>query len=77
MAKRLQKHHNQASSIGRLGRRHTRAPLVAILSALAGNHMWRSPEAHAQGSIYTPSDILPFAIVVNPETEHCSEYDYC
>lgn len=31
----------------------------------AGNWMWRSPEAHAQGPVNKPSDIFSFALVVS------------
>jgi serine/threonine protein kinase len=36
-----------------------------IIGKQAGNWMWRSPEAHAQGPVNKPSDIFSFALVVS------------
>lgn len=30
-----------------------------------GNWMWRSPEAHLQGHVNTPSDMFSFGVVVS------------
>jgi hypothetical protein len=35
-----------------------------LIGAQLGNWMWRSPEAHAQGPMEKPSDIIAYAIVV-------------
>jgi hypothetical protein len=36
-----------------------------MIGRQAGNWMWRSPEAHAQGPLNKPSDIFSFALVVS------------
>lgn len=36
-----------------------------MIGKQAGNWMWRSPEAHAQGPVNKPSDIFSFALVVS------------
>ncbi|KAK2749961.1 hypothetical protein FQN55_002678 [Onygenales sp. PD_40] len=38
-------------------------PDSAIMGRQLGNWMWRSPEAHAEGPMHTPSDIFAFGIV--------------
>ncbi|OJD25306.1 CMGC protein kinase [Blastomyces percursus] len=38
-------------------------PGTALLGRQLGNWMWRSPEAHAEGPMTTPSDIFSFGIV--------------
>ena len=40
-------------------------PGSAIMGRQLGNWMWRSPEAHAEGPMHTPSDIFAFGIVVS------------
>lgn len=39
-------------------------PGRAIKGAQVGNWMWRSPEAHAEGPVETPSDMFSFGLVV-------------
>jgi len=38
-----------------------------IVGLQVGNWMWRSPEAHAQGPVNTPSDMFSFGLVVSPK----------
>ncbi|PGG96315.1 CMGC protein kinase [Blastomyces parvus] len=38
-------------------------PGSAIMGRQLGNWMWRSPEAHTEGPMHTPSDIFAFGIV--------------
>ncbi|OJJ43918.1 hypothetical protein ASPZODRAFT_72814 [Penicilliopsis zonata CBS 506.65] len=38
-------------------------PGSSMIGKQAGNWMWRSPEAHAQGPVNKPSDIFSFALV--------------
>ncbi|KAF4219226.1 hypothetical protein CNMCM6805_006963 [Aspergillus fumigatiaffinis] len=38
-------------------------PGYDMIGRQAGNWMWRSPEAHAQGPLNKPSDIFSFALV--------------
>ncbi|KAI9929823.1 hypothetical protein MW887_011628 [Aspergillus wentii] len=38
-------------------------PECYMIGKQAGNWMWRSPEAHAQGPVNKPSDIFSFALV--------------
>lgn len=38
----------------------------------AGNYMWRSPEAHAEGPIGKPSDMFSFGVVVSRRTIVCA-----
>lgn len=40
-------------------------PGLYMIGKQAGNWMWRSPEAHAQGPVNKPSDIFSFALVVS------------
>lgn len=39
-----------------------------IIGKLVGNEIWRSPEAHAEGPVNTPSDIFSFGVVVGIST---------
>lgn len=40
-------------------------PGSAVIGAQVGNIMWRSPEAHAMGPIWKPSDMFSFGIVAS------------
>ena len=39
-------------------------PGSAVVGAQVGNIMWRSPEAHAMGPVWKPSDMFSFGVVV-------------
>lgn len=36
-----------------------------IVGSQVGNQFWRSPEAHAQGPVNSPSDMFSYGIVVS------------
>lgn len=40
-------------------------PPLNIRDGLVGNHIWRSPEAHARGPVNKPSDMFSFGVVVS------------
>lgn len=40
-------------------------PGSAIVGFQVGNQLRRSPEAHAQGPVHSPSDMFSFGIVVS------------
>jgi len=40
-------------------------PGCDIVGKQVGNCLWRSPEAHTQGRVNKPSDILSFGVVVS------------
>lgn len=43
-------------------------PGSAVVGLQAGNWMWRSAEAHAQGPVNKPSDMFSFGLVVSRGT---------